>query len=246
MKGFCAFINKELLEQVRSRRLLIFGAAFAVLGIMNPMIAKLTPVLFEAYSDQLAGQGIVIGEITVTAMDAWSQFIKNAPIAVMITVVIFGGIFTGEYSKGTLIPLVTKGLSRNSAVLAKLAVMCVMWSVGIWCCFGITYLYSAIYWDNSIVKNLAFSGIGWWIFGLFMISVLTFVSAFANSMVQVLLGTGGIYLVIFIMSRFAKISKSVEKCHNKGICHRDLKLENIMLDKNNEPVLCEFGTSCIN
>jgi serine/threonine protein kinase len=42
---------------------------------------------------------------------------------------------------------------------------------------------------------------------------------------------------------FSKILKAVEYCHNKGICHRDLKLENIMLDKNNEPVLCDFGLS---
>ena len=46
-----------------------------------------------------------------------------------------------------------------------------------------------------------------------------------------------------IKSIFYKIVKAVEQCHNKGVCHRDLKLENIMLDANNEPVLCDFGLS---
>lgn len=46
-----------------------------------------------------------------------------------------------------------------------------------------------------------------------------------------------------IKSIFYKIVKAVEHCHNKGVCHRDLKLENIMLDANNEPVLCDFGLS---
>ena len=40
-----------------------------------------------------------------------------------------------------------------------------------------------------------------------MISVLTFVSSFAHSMVQVLLGTGAIYIVIVIMGYFKKLVK---------------------------------------
>ena len=46
-----------------------------------------------------------------------------------------------------------------------------------------------------------------------------------------------------IKSIFYKIVKAVEQCHNKGVCHRDLKLENIMFDANNEPVLCDFRLS---
>ena len=40
---------------------------------------------------------------------------------------------------------------------------------------------------------------------------------------------------------FYKILKAVEQCHSQGICHRDLKLENILLDENNNPILCDFG-----
>ena len=46
-----------------------------------------------------------------------------------------------------------------------------------------------------------------------------------------------------IKTLFYKIVKAVEQCHNNGVCHRDLKLDNIMLDKNNEPVLCDFGVA---
>ena len=42
---------------------------------------------------------------------------------------------------------------------------------------------------------------------------------------------------------FSKILKAVSQCHSIGICHRDLKLENILLDAQNEPVLCDFGYS---
>ena len=40
---------------------------------------------------------------------------------------------------------------------------------------------------------------------------------------------------------FYKIVKIVEEIHNHGICHRDLKLENILLDKNNSPIIIDFG-----
>ena len=40
---------------------------------------------------------------------------------------------------------------------------------------------------------------------------------------------------------FYKILKAIEYCHNQGICHRDIKLENILLNEKNEPVLCDFG-----
>ncbi len=34
---------------------------------------------------------------------------------------------------------------------------------------------------------------------------------------------------------FGKILNGVQHCHSKGIAHRDLKLENILLDKENNP-----------
>ena len=40
---------------------------------------------------------------------------------------------------------------------------------------------------------------------------------------------------------FYKILKAVEYCHSQGICHRDIKLENILLNEKKEPVLCDFG-----
>ena len=40
---------------------------------------------------------------------------------------------------------------------------------------------------------------------------------------------------------FFKILKGVQNCHNAGICHLDLKTDNILLGENFEPKLCDFG-----
>ena len=40
---------------------------------------------------------------------------------------------------------------------------------------------------------------------------------------------------------FAKILKGVQACHRKGICHRDLKMQNILVDSDFSPKICDFG-----
>ena len=40
---------------------------------------------------------------------------------------------------------------------------------------------------------------------------------------------------------FYKIFQAIKKCHDYNICIRDIKLENILLDDNYNPILCDFG-----
>ena len=42
---------------------------------------------------------------------------------------------------------------------------------------------------------------------------------------------------------FHKILKALEDIHKLGICHRDLKIENILMDQFFNPKLCDFGLS---
>lgn len=201
-----AFLKKEWMELYRTGRLLILLLIFTLFGIMNPALAKLTPWLMQTFSESLADTGIVTTSVTVDAMTSWAQFYKNIPVGLIIFILIFSGIFTAEYQKGTLIPVVTKGLSRRKIVIAKSLMIFAAWTVLYWLCFGITYGYNEYFWDNGIANHLFFAASLTWLFGAWVIAILVFFSAVAQSGTQVLFGVGGVAMVVYLLSMFPKLS----------------------------------------
>ena len=176
MKSLISFVRKDFLEQVRSGRLLIVWVLFVLFGIMNPAIAKMTPWLLETFSDSFAEGGIIVVVTEVTAMDSWVQFFKNVPMGLIAFVLLESSIFTKEYASGTLTLSLTKGLARYKVVLSKTFVLVALWTVCYFTCFVITYAYNAYFWDNSIAESLAFSVFCWWLFGIWVVSLVVLFS----------------------------------------------------------------------
>ena len=86
MKTWNALMKKEWMEQARTGKLMILGMIFVLFGIMNPAIAKLTPWLLKTMADSLAESGMIVTDVTVSALDSWVQFFKNMPIALIVFV----------------------------------------------------------------------------------------------------------------------------------------------------------------
>ena len=202
-----AFLKKEMMEQIRSGKLLFLTILFVLFGIMNPAVAKLTPWLMELMADSLAQSGMIITQVEVSALDSWVQFFKNIPMALIAFVLLEGSIFTKEYQSGTLLLSLTKGLARHHVLAAKTIVLTTLWTLGYWLCFGITYGYNAYFWDNAIAQNLMFSVVCWWIFGLWVISLTVLFSTVAKENTLVLVGTGGIALVSSLLGFLPKLQK---------------------------------------
>lgn len=209
MKPLFAFIKKEGLESVRNGKITILLILFVLFGVMNPAIAKLTPWITEMLADSLAEAGMVITEVPVNALTSWTQFFKNIPLALIVFVLLYHGIFTQEYQTGTLILVLTKGLSRRKVVLAKSALMLLLWTLCYWLCFGITYGYNSYFWDNSIADNLLAAGAYWWLFGIWTVCLVVFFSTISSTAAGVLLKTGGSVLASYLIGFLPKISKFV-------------------------------------
>lgn len=207
MRSLWAFFKKELLESARSGKLLILGVLFFAFGVMNPAIAKLTPWMMEMMAEELAANGMTVGDVAVDAMTSWTQFFKNIPMALIAFVFLYGSSFTKEYESGTLVLMLTRGLARVKVVFAKASLMLLVWSAGYFLCFGVTYGYNAYYWDNSIAVGLLPAVMNWWLFGVFTVALMVLFSTLAKSSGGVLLGTGGSILACYLISMIPKAAK---------------------------------------
>lgn len=207
MKSLIAFMKKEFTEQFRSGRLMILGLIFVLFGIMNPAIAKLTPWLMKTMADSLAESGMIVTDVKVSAMDSWVQFYKNLPMGLIAFILLESSIFTKEYTSGTLVLSLTKGLERYKVVVSKAVVLAVLWTLCYWMCFGITYGYNAYFWDNSVAQNLIFSVVCWWLFGVMVVALMVLFSTVSGSNTGVLLGTGGVVLTFYMIGLLPKCRK---------------------------------------
>ncbi|MHB9719894.1 ABC transporter permease subunit [Enterococcus faecium] len=119
MRQLIAFAKKELKENWRTGKIITLSALTVIFGIMNPLLAKLTPYLVQAMSTTLAESGISVQKITVDATTSWTQFYKNIPMLLIFFLLLFSGILTSEYQNGTIINLLTKGMKRWKIFLSK-------------------------------------------------------------------------------------------------------------------------------
>lgn len=202
-----AFIKKECMELTRTGRLLILGIIFIFFGILNPAIAKLTPWLYELLQDQIADSGLNIGEVSVTAMTSWTQFYKNAPMVLIVLVLLTSSVLTGEYQKGTLIQVVTKGLSRKKIFFSKLLTVYGTWTLLYLVYTGITLGYTMYFWGGDEVSYLPLGIVMYWLFGMFLMSALMLFGTVCDNSGQVLLGTGAVFFSSILLGYIPKLQK---------------------------------------
>lgn len=207
MKVFWAFFKKEVLERIRSGRLFVLIGIFAAIGILNPATAKLTPWLLETFWSSI-GEGV--GEpptIIPTALDSFTQFYKNIPIGLFALVLLEGGILTKEYASGTLIAGLTRGLTRNTVIAAKALTLLLLYTVGYWLCFLVTYGYNAFYFDNSVAVHPHLAALLYFVFGAFVLSLLVLASTLASDTTEALLATGGGVLLCYLLALIPPVKK---------------------------------------
>lgn len=203
MRGYIAFVKKEFMEFTRTHKLLIIMAVFLLFGMMNPLTAKLTPLLVENFMPE--GMNI---EIPVpSAIDSWMQFYKNVPqLGLIVLVVLFSGIMAGEYSKGTLINILTKGLPRRTVILSKLTVAWIMWTGAYILCTAVSWGYTAALWKGDQLNHLAIAAVCLWTYGLLLIASVMLGGVLFRNTYGGLLFTGGVVLIQALINIAPKIA----------------------------------------
>lgn len=203
MKAYTAFIGKEFIEYVRTYKLLIIGLVFLLLGIMSPLTAKYMPDIIRTFMPE----GIQITITEPTALDSWLQFVKNvSQMGTFVIVILFSGMMAGEYSKGTLINILTKGLPRRTVVFAKFTQAAVLWIAAYFLSFGVAYAYTWFYWrDGAIVKGLLEAVLGIGVFGIFLVAATLLGSIMVKTSYGSLLFTGGLVVLQMLLNMIPKV-----------------------------------------
>ena len=207
MRQLTAFMKKEFIELVRTGKLTILLILFALFGIMNPAVAKLTPWMMGLFADSLAETGMIVTTVEVNALTSWTQFYKNIPMALIVFVLLYSGTLTSEYQKGTLVNMLTKGMRRWKVIVAKAFIMILSWTVCYWLCYVITLGYNVYFWDNSIVSNLFFGPLCFYLVGIWVISLILLMSSLFANNAAVLVGTGGVFVISYLLGMIPSLSR---------------------------------------
>lgn len=202
MRAFIAMTKKEFLESLRTYKLLIVVAVFLLFGMLNPITAKIMPKLLSSFMPE----GMTVTLTEPSAIDSWIQFYKNMSTQLILFIIVFSGIVANELSRGTLINMLTKGLSRKTVILSKFTATISIWTVSYLICFGTTFAYT-MYLLPGELPNVGFSALCMWLFGVLQISMMLLGGVLFGSIYGSLLLTGGftgILMLISIAPKFAE------------------------------------------
>lgn len=190
MNGFLAFTKKEFLEHIRTYRVLIMLSVFFLFGMMSPLSAKLLPEIISGM--ELQGITIILPE--ATAFDAYGQFFKNiTQMGNVVFLLVFGGILSGELTKGTLINILAKGISRRTIILAKYFAALTLWTGCIVMASLVNQGYTAYLFDVTGISNLIFSHFCLWLFGALILALILLSSSLTGG------NFGGLILTVVIL-----------------------------------------------
>jgi ABC-2 type transport system permease protein len=204
VRAYIAFTKKEFTESVRTYKLLILLAVFLLFGMMSPLLAKFTPEILKSVG--LSGMEFTVPE--PTAMDSWTQFFKNVgQMGMLVLVIVFSGIMANEFSRGTLVNVLTKGLKRHTVIFSKLTAATLLWTASYVLCFATTYSYTAYFWDIGELNHGFLAFFSPWLFGLLLITLLILGGTLLKTFLGSLLFTGGAVIVMTLLNIAPKLYK---------------------------------------
>lgn len=217
MKGYRAFVKKEWMESLRTYRALLLPAVFFLFGMMSPLAAKLMPDIFSGMNME----GVTITVPTPTAIDAYAQLFKNlTQMGIVVLLLVFSGMLSGEIAKGTLIPILTKGLSRNTVILAKYTVSLALWTVSLAVSCASAYGYTSYLFRNAQVEHLLFSVFCLWLFGALLLAFILLAGALVRG------GFGGLILTAAFIGilLLANLFPAAEKWNPVSLAAKNMQI----------------------
>jgi ABC-2 type transport system permease protein len=116
---FWVALRKEVLEQLRSYRLLIVGVVLVLWGLTSPLLAMYAPQILKFALPE--GEALLLQLIPPpTVADAVNQYLKNLnQFGILLALLMTMGTVVQEKDKGTAALMLAKPLPRGAFLAAK-------------------------------------------------------------------------------------------------------------------------------
>lgn len=202
MTGLIPMLKKEWLENSRSHKALALLLISIIFGILGPLTALLMPEIMAGILPKKLQEAIP----DPTYLDSYSQYFKNInQLGLILLVFLFSGSLTQEFARGTLVNLITKGLSKKAIILAKFLVMSLIWTISYVLGSLTQYFYTLYYFNNHGEHKIIVYGMSW-LFGLLLLSLILFYSVLFRKTAGLLIACL-MTIVSFFISGFFKVTK---------------------------------------
>lgn len=204
MRGYIAFVKKEVIESIRTYKVLILLCIFFFFGMSSPLLAKLLPEVLSG----MEIEGMVIKVPEPSAVDAYAQFFKNVTqMGTIVILLVFSGVLSHELVKGTLINVLTKGLSRTSVITAKFTSVGVLWTIAFWLSALTNFGYTEYLFPNGNAEYVFFACFCFWLFGLLLIALLLLGSTLISNNYGGMIFVAGIIFVMLLVNMIPSVTK---------------------------------------
>ena len=204
LRGFGAFVAKEMLETRKTWRLWVLPGVLVFLGLTTPIMAAVTPAILKATAQRQPG--VVIHFPTPTTIDSYAQFLGNlAQLALLVVIITGAAAVAGERRAGTAVLVLTKPLSRAAFVWAKvvanLAVLLIATAIGTALCIAVT----ALLFDTSHIAAFLESVALWLVLAAMFVCLMVFLSAALDRQAAAAGAGLAVYAAIFALTGFPAI-----------------------------------------
>jgi len=167
--NFFIVLRKELIEQWRTKRVLIVAAVLVIFGLGSPLLAKVTPDILKSIPNMPEGLAALVPEPSL--VDAVTQYVKNmSQFGILLAVLMSMGAVTQEKERGTATMMLTHPVSRATFLLAKFFALGLTFAASLavaalGCWYYTLLLFEALPWGSFLAMN-----------GLMLVVFLVYVS----------------------------------------------------------------------
>lgn len=204
MSNFKCLLKKDLTSIFRTKKFLIILLVLIGFAIISPISAKILAELIKILGDEMGDLTTLLG--SATYIDSYVQLNGNlAEMFIFILIIMFAGSIIKEKTKGTYFVLKTNGVKKQEFILSHILSQIIAVTVTYIISLVFFILTTLILFGEALPKNFLYSLFSLYLFMIFFVVLINFISGFSKSNTQSMVLNFSLYFGILILNIFTKI-----------------------------------------